>query len=64
MGVRGAEVKDDTGEEAAEGHAELLKLDKDVILHPEGNGDPTGLWEAEGDSVCVCVCVCMCACVS
>ena len=36
-------MKDDTGEEAAEGHAELLKLDKDVILHPEGNGDPTGL---------------------
>ena len=38
MGVRGAEVKDDTGEEAAAGHAELLRLDKDVILHPEGSG--------------------------
>lgn len=43
MGVRGAEVKDDTGEEAAAGHAELLRLDKDAILHPEGNGGPTGL---------------------
>lgn len=37
------QVKDDTGEEAAAGHAELLRLDKDVILHPGGNGGPTGL---------------------
>lgn len=35
-------MKNDTGEAAA-GHTKLLRLDKDVIIHPEGNGGPTGL---------------------
>lgn len=42
MEVKGVKVKNDTGEAAA-GHAELLRLDKDVILHPEGSGGPIGL---------------------
>ena len=41
--MRSLHTTKNTGEEAAAGHAELLRLDKDVILHPEGSGDPTGL---------------------
>ena len=42
LGGGGVEARDDTEEVARAGHAGLLRLHKDVMPYPEGNGEHTG----------------------